>query len=133
MEREDLEVDSVTDFRVAFSDEEYAEDDVADVGLAAGSVAIFVAGLVLGAIGRTPAKYAGRIRLAGGIGCYKVALSTGFPAGFIAKSPTTAGADGHYQLSARVGPRARVAEHVVPSADFISAGVPLFVPPRHRE
>jgi len=74
MEQEELEMDSVTDFHVAVSDEEYSEEDVADVGLAAGSIVGSVAWSALGAIARTTNKYTSRNGLAGTARRYEYAV-----------------------------------------------------------
>ena len=70
---EDSEDDSIADFRVTISDRSSAEDDVADVGLAAGSVA----GSTPAVVARIHAQYSSQSSLAGTIGCYEHAVRDG--------------------------------------------------------
>ena len=74
MKWEELEVNFITDFCITVSDEKYAEKDVADVGLAAGSIVRTIAGSASGAIARTTNEYTGRNGLAGTVRRYEYAV-----------------------------------------------------------
>ena len=65
----DIECASVADHRVAISDDSCTEDDVADVGLAAVSIAGLAPGVV--AVAKTPAKYASQSGQGGTIRRYE--------------------------------------------------------------